>query len=546
VIRDSQSIPADAELECDLCIVGAGAAGITLALQFAHSKLNVIVLESGGDKFEPERQALNYGDVVDGVHAPAHLYRHRRLGGSTTIWGGRCVPLDELDFHKRTHVPLSGWPFDRSTLRPFYERAQDLVEAGAFDYCAATALPGDELVEGFHDAEVLAASIERFSPPTNFWKRYRAELAGSTAISVIKHATGLRLEGARRVSRIACAGRGDLRFTVRARVFVLAVGGLETVRLLGHSGYGNHSGLLGRTYMCHIEAALGQIRLSPAVRGVQFGFARTADGIYCRTRFTLRPERQQALGILNGAVRLGHANVVDPAHRHSVLSAMYLAKRLIIPEYARKFTIIEHEAMRGLRNDARLWLGHVRNVLLGAPLLAGFMVHWVRRRHFAYRRIPYVALRSRAGLYTLDFGGEQAPNPDSRVWLGNATDRYGMPRLKIDWRSSELDRRTLVQMLRELRRALEASGCGTVEFDQKRLEEEAGAGIMPTGGHHIGTARMSEDAGTGVVDPDVRVHHVDNLYVAGCATFPTCGQANPTLTIVAMALRLARHVEASL
>jgi choline dehydrogenase-like flavoprotein len=103
MITDARSIPANAELKCDLCIVGAGAAGITLALQFVESKLRVIVLESGGEKLEAEQQALYHGEVVDGVHSPAHLYRQRRLGGSTTIWGGRCVPLDEQDFWKRPH-----------------------------------------------------------------------------------------------------------------------------------------------------------------------------------------------------------------------------------------------------------------------------------------------------------------------------------------------------------------------------------------------------------------------------------------------------------
>src|SRR5439155_10690630 len=140
MITDARSVPANAELKCDLCIVGAGAAGITLALQFVRSKLRVIVLESGGEKLEAGQQALNEGEVADGVHAPAHMYRQRRLGGSTTIWGGRCVPLDEQDFRKRPHVPLSGWPFGRAALQPFYERAQSLLEAGVFDYSASTAL----------------------------------------------------------------------------------------------------------------------------------------------------------------------------------------------------------------------------------------------------------------------------------------------------------------------------------------------------------------------------------------------------------------------
>src|SRR5215469_9070293 len=138
MITDSRSIPDNTELECDLCIVGAGAAGITLALQFVKSKLHVIVLESGGEKLEAKQQTLNQGNVLNRVHPPAHLYRQRRLGGSTAIWGGRCVPLDEQDFRKRSHVPLSGWPFDRSELQPFYERAQMLLEAGMFDYSAST------------------------------------------------------------------------------------------------------------------------------------------------------------------------------------------------------------------------------------------------------------------------------------------------------------------------------------------------------------------------------------------------------------------------
>jgi choline dehydrogenase-like flavoprotein len=504
------------------------------------------VLESGGEKLEAEQQALYHGEVVDGVHSPAHLYRQRRLGGSTTIWGGRCVPLDEQDFWKRPHVPLSGWPFDRSALHPFYERAQTLLEAGVFDYSAATALRGAELVEAFRDPDMLAESLERFSPPTNFWKRYRAELAKSAPVTVIKHATCLRLSGDQALTGLECAGAGDVRFKVRARAVVLAVGGLETVRVLAHSGYGDHSGMLGRTYMCHIEAALGQLRLSPANRGVQFGFERTNDGIYCRRRFTLRPERQDALGILNAALRLHHANVVDPSHRHPVLSAIYLTKKLLIPEYARKFTVLEHEAMRSFRNDVGLWLGHVRNVTFGAPQLVGFAFNWVLRHYLTYRRIPYVALPSAAGTYPLDFTGEQAPNPESRVSLARETDRYGVPRLKIDWRPSELDWLTLSRMLRELRRSLEGCGCGTIEYDEQRLDQDARASTMPMGGHHIGTARMSESPSAGVVNADCRMHDVDNLYVAGCATFPTSGQANPTLTIVAMALRLAQYLETRL
>src|SRR5215813_7112373 len=225
MITDSRSVPAGTELKCDLCIVGAGAAGITLALQFVRSKFSVLVLESGGEKLEAEQQALNNGEVVDGVHPPAHMYRQRRLGGSTAIWGGRCVPLDEQDFRKRDHVPLSGWPFERSMLQPFYERAQTLLEAGVFDYSASSALRrGDGLVEGFRYPDISTESLERFSPPTNFWKRYGTVVAKSAPILVMKRATCLRLTGDQVVTAVECAGIGAGRFKVCARLVVLAVG----------------------------------------------------------------------------------------------------------------------------------------------------------------------------------------------------------------------------------------------------------------------------------------------------------------------------------
>jgi choline dehydrogenase-like flavoprotein len=240
---------------------------------------------------------------------------------------------------------------------------------------------------------------------------------------------------------------------------------------------------------------------------------------------------------------LHHPNIIEPAHRHPVLSAMFITKKLFIPESARRFTVVEHETMRRLRNDRGLWLGHVRNVMFGTPRLARFVLDWVSRRYLSYPRIPSVALPDPAGIYPLHFIGEQAPNPDSRVMLARETDRYGVPRLMIDWRPSELDWLTLSGMLRELRRAVEGCGCGTIEYEEERLDQYARSSVLPMGGHHIGTARMSDSPSAGVVNADGRVHHVDNLYVAGSATFPTSGQSNPMLTIVAMALRLAQHLE---
>jgi choline dehydrogenase-like flavoprotein len=224
---------------------------------------------------------------------------------------------------------------------------------------------------------------------------------------------------------------------------------------------------------------------------------------------------------------------------------MFLAKRFIIPEFRRKLSMVEHAAAGELKQDGRFWMRHGANVVAGAPAVAGFLFNWGTQHTLAYRKLPYVALRSRAGVYPLDFNGEQAPNLDSRVSLSDQVDAFGVPRLKIDWRMNDLDARTLAATLRDLRDAFARSGCGVVEFDDAALDEQARS-ALPVGGHHIGTARMAADPSQGVVDADCKVHHLANLHIGGCATFPTSSHANPTLTIVAMALRLAEHLKGAL
>lgn len=544
MVKARLSPAAGEALECDLCIIGAGAAGISLAADFIGRAQKVIVVDPGTLDGKLTGQDFYEGEVVSGAHALPHLYRHRRLGGSTAIWGGRCIPYDPIDFEPRDYVAMSGWPFPLAELEPYYATAQEFLHAGAYDYRAATALGGGDLVGGFRDPDVLTESLERFSLPTNVWREHGARLTRSPNVQVIAGATAVRLiraEGGD-IEQLDCVGAPGGKFTVRAGAFVVAAGGLETVRILGFSGIGDHSGLLGRTYMCHVETHVGRLALSPSSRPIAFGFERTLDGVYARRRFTLAAERQRALKVMNVAARPHHPPAGDPAHGHPVLSAMFLAKRFIIPEYARRFAAAEELAGTALRDNLRLWTAHIRNVALGAPALAGFTVDWTRRRYLSKRRIPYVSLPSAAGEYPLDLNAEQEPNPSSRVTLGEDLDRNGVPRLRVDWRVTDLDVRTVTTALREMRAALRRTNCGDVHFDDGVLDDEVRSTIKPVGGHHIGTARMSESPGQGVVDPDGRVHGMRNLYVAGSAVFPTSSQANPTLTIVALTLRLGAHL----
>ncbi|HET6521144.1 MAG TPA: GMC family oxidoreductase [Geminicoccaceae bacterium] len=556
MMLDARALPDGHRVHADGCVIGAGAAGITLAHELRDSGLKVALMEAGGRRFDAASQGLYEGEVADDTpHPPPHLYRQRRFGGSTTIWGGRCVPFDGIDFERRDHVPDSGWPIAAAELAPYYLRAQELCEAGPFAYTVAEALPGapPQMIPGFASDAITTDRIERYSPPTDFGRRFGRELRAAAKVEVYLHAPCVELLPAHDGRSIGSArfvtGPAGRALTVHARRFVLATGGLEVPRLLLASssvhagGIGNHAGHVGRYYMTHIEGTLGVLDLGPANGHAVVDFERTAgdDRIYVRRRLGLSAEAQRRHGLLNFVARLFHESIVDPSHRNGVLSAMYLVKDLILPEYSRKLTTIELSRLAGTRRDARFLMRHLGNIVRDAPGIAAFGLCWAVRRNLARRRIPYVVLRSRTDRYPLDFNAEQSPNPESRVTLGNGRDALGMPRLRIDWRVNEDDYRSVERTYRLLQREFARTGAGRLEFDSDGLLDQIRRG-HPVGGHHIGTTRMGDRPADGVVDRDCKVFHTENLFVAGSSVFRTSSHANPTLTIVALATRLADHL----
>ena len=552
MILHAEAIDAGVVLRADVCIVGAGAAGIALALSLRGSGLDVLLLEAGGERADAASQALYRGEVADpALHSAPDRYRQRRFGGSTTIWGGRCVPFDAIDFERRAWVPHSGWPFGREALLAHYQAASVLCEAGPFAYAAEAVAGGmPEMLEGFAPEHFDTATIERFSCPTDFGRRYRHRLAAQAGLRVVLGASVTRIVtddgGTVRRLEVARAGRpareGDAGFSVAAGRVVLATGGLEVPRLLLASrgaeggphadGVGNGRGLVGRFYMCHVAGTYGTVRLSEGAR-VFHGYVRDADGSYCRRRWALGEPAQRLQGVGGFVARLHHPRIPDPAHRTGALSGIWLARRLIRYEYGRRLS--------GEAPGRSAWLRHAANLAADAPATAGFLLHWLRRRTLAERKFPSVVIRPRADLFSLDLHAEQVPSPSSRVTLGQGVDALGMPVLRVDWRPDVLDLRTVRVGVRLLAQELGRSGLAVLE-DEPDGVEHAMLRDGAYGGHHIGTARMADDPREGVVDANGRVHGTRNLYVAGSAVFPTSSQANPTLTVVALALRLAGHL----
>ena len=546
MLLDTTDFPDNHEMHADIAIVGAGAAGISMALDLLGSNLSVLLLESGGFEEELATQDLYAGTVVDQrLHSAPDRYRQRRFGGTTTIWGGRCMPFDPIDFEARDGVPGSGWPIARSDIDPFYARANALCEAGAFAYTTDAAFGPAALpiVDGFSSADFSTNRLERFSCPTNFAARYVHKLKGSHNVRVVLHANLTKIaldESGAQVEQLVLRTMNGKRLTARAARYVLATGGLETARLLlanrdrHPAGLGNTYDMVGRYYMCHVAGTIGAIQFTCPANAVYRGYRISPDGVYCRQRFALEEDAQRREGIGNFVARLHHPRITDPAHRNAVLSLLYLAKPLIPYEYQQRL----HGAHQTSAAD---WMRHVANVITDPFEATGFAWHMLRDRKLAERKFPSIIINSKANLYSIDFHAEQYPNFSSRVLLDDTVDALGMPRIKIDWRYLSEDVRTVSRSLEILAGNFASSGIGRLDYDPSLVETEM-TRYGAYGGHHIGTARMGGDPRSSVVDANCRLHAVRNLYVAGSAVFPTSSQANPTLTIVALALRLAAHL----
>lgn len=543
MIHDAAEIEDGAGLECDLCILGAGAAGIAIALQFLSGPMRVILLESGRAGFDAATQALYAGEVADpALHSPLDSYRQRRFGGSTTLWGGRCMPLDPVDFAARPWMPHSGWPIGPEELAPWYPRANALCEAGEYDYSAASSVPGGmrPMIAGFAPAHFSTDGIERFSAPTDFAARYGHRLRTSQAVRVVLGANATELltdPSGQRVDKVVVRRLAGGGFTLRPRQLVVALGGLETPRLLLASrqtqaqGIGNAEDQLGRYYMCHVAGTSGRLRLALPPSLVQHGYERAEDGTYLRRRLHLTEAAQARQGVGNAVMRLHFPPLPDPSHGSGLLSALYLARRLLPYEYRKR-----------LEGPGGPTSAHLRNILTDPFSALAFATDMLFRRKLAARKFPSLIVRPPGGVFSLDYHGEQAPNPESRVTLIGTKDPLGMPRLRVDWRHSTVDLHTAETCFRLLAEDLTAWGRGWLDFDPAELARDMlrdGA----YGGHHIGTARMGHSPRSSVVDGEARVHGMTNLSLAGAAIFPTSGQANPTLTLVALALRLADRLK---
>lgn len=544
----AQRIAQGSTLESAVCIVGGGPAGLVLAQELGQAGIDVILLEAGGLKGPGPSQTLYRGTTeVPRFHLPPDRDRTRGLGGSSAMWGGRCMPYDPVDFEPRPHVPHSGWPFGRDTLDPFYRRAAAYADCGGWSWDAATAGMEERLVSGFESAALQTETLERWSPPTHFGRSLGPGLLASDNVRVITGAVAVGLErGAEgaRVDRVVVKSvRGRRGFSVAARQVVLAGGGMETTRLLlstggaGSVALGDHSGWLGRGYMTHVGGVIARLRFAEGQR-VIFGYEQDPDGIYVRRRFTFSAEAQHAHRLVNLYALLDRPLLEDADHDSAILSLAWLAKRML-----QRQSRDDLPADPGGAGKLALYRRHLRNLVFGAPEVLSVLPRFGRDRFLSGRRVPSLLMASGDNSFYLYFHAEQSPDPDNRLTLDpDDRDALGMPRLRIAARLGEEDAAAILRAHDLIGAELRAAGVGDLEFLEPEDPMASLARCKATLGHHIGTTRMAADPGGGVVDSQARVHGCENLHIASASVLPTSSQAHPTLTILALALRLADHL----
>ncbi len=524
MIRDFELENTGATLDCDLCIVGAGPAGIAMADEFADGPLRVVLLDSGGLRLSDPTQALNVG-VNAGLPHTGHVDgRGRAFGGTGRLWAGQCLPLDDIDFERRGWVPHSGWPIAPATLKAAYARAEKFfkVQGEVYDARVYSRLG---LEAPAWDERTLRSHFTIYTPEVDTGRFALARVRASGNVTVLLNASVVQielLESTAAVASLRLRSLGGRTGRVRARAYVLAAGGIENARLLLASnervaaGVGNARDLVGRFFQEHpngITATLDDA--DPVALQARFRML-YREGRRYFPKFALAADRQRSREVLNANAHL----VFDDAPGSGIEALREFAKAA--------------RARRLPPAPLRAALRIARDAVPVARTLASYVT-----KGSAASGTPK-SVRLQCYL-------EQSPNPDSRVMLSDERDAVGLPQLKMHWAMSELEHSTLREMTTAVGEEFSRLGLG-------RVRPEAWVGSdgpewrdhFVDCAHHSGTTRMAASPSEGVVDPDARVFGVANLWVAGSSVFPTSGYANPTLTIVALALRLADRLQVEL
>jgi choline dehydrogenase-like flavoprotein len=505
----------------DVCIIGAGAAGIVLAAELVRPGKRVLLLESGGSKEEEASQRLNNSERTGQPLKAVHPGRFRALGGTTTRWGGQIQEMQEQDFEVRPGIAGSGWPISKSSLEPYYKRALEAeglaqvlqTDEEVWRQMGSTAPNlGDDLIPYF----------TRWCPEPNFARLYHDTLA-SQNICVVLHATVCELlldDAGDAIAGVRCRNMPGHEHVFQAQRYVLCLGMVETIQLLlqpleqGRAAPWQQNEWLGRHVQSHIETNSAKLVNVDRKRMERF-----FPNVYLKRRkyqpkFRVTGERQRQEEILNIG---GAISFLSPGSVEQDVRRMKSAARNLL---------------RG--NWSAIGLRDVLPALRRLPILLQLAYSFY---------VSHRAYWPKDVTYWLRVHCEQEPLSASSITLSPERDALGMFRTRIDWQVSPLEWKTIQHFTQMAKRALEAAGLATVVAQPELAQEDGYRRVTFDDSYHwMGGTRMARSAAEGVVDTDLKLHGVRNAYVCSASVYPASGFANPVHTLLALAIRLADHL----
>jgi choline dehydrogenase-like flavoprotein len=519
---EGSELPDNVVVESEICIIGAGAAGITMALELSGSPFRVSIIEAGGFDYPGDGQEAYQGSQ-DGIqYADLDTSRLRYFGGTTNHWGGYCRPLEPIDFEQRDWVPHSGWPIRVDDITPYYGRAAEIIGINPklFDgdhWTAASDMPSLP----FDSSKFRTAAT--VMNPNHFGETYRENIRQSSNVSCYVNCSVTDIvigEHESVVSEVSVINAAGTRSTFRAKQFVLACGGLENPRILLNAnkvrpaGIGNDNDNVGRYFMDHRVTYPGMILLSdPKIKLDYYRLNRLASGDLFEGSLHLSEEAARSEKICGAQFSMEHSATVRSQGDVSLTKLREGMSRFISGgSWMPNFT------------------DHVANVFRDIDHVASNLS----------RRIT--GAKTDKSLWLLKMEAEQTPNPDSRVTLTDERDARGTRRINLHWATSEIEKHTVRRSLELMGEELGRLGIGRIKIDMAD-DPNVWSRFDNYGFHHAGTTRMSLDPKDGVVDGNCQVHGIGNLHVVGNSVFTTVGTANPTFTITALSIRLAAHLK---
>ncbi len=500
----------------DIAIVGSGLAALALLEELVKDNTLKIALIEAGSAIETKHK----NDSVTQWHHPLNECSNNGFGGTSLTWGGRCVDFNNIDFIKRESINVS-WPISKDELIPFYGSSCHFLKIGKPIF---TTKESESTNNNFSDKH-----LERWSLPLRLQPAKKRILSNPNVTYFDDHTVSHIVNNADNATSTIYFDE-NLQ-PLFAKECIVAAGGIETTRILLKSVNNKH---LGKYYQGHISGKIADVVFNNP-ESVKYGFTIDSEGIYTRNRYQPTDRTILKENILNSAIWLDNLPLHDEQHENAILSFIYLLFNLpIISKFLAPPSI--KRVIIGDSNNINI-LSHIKNCILNFPEIISFSFPFFIRRYLRYRKIPGLFLYSPLGKYALHFHAEQQPVEENKLSL-NQDDS-----LTINYSFTDLDLSSVIKTHHLLDEYLRDNNIGRLEFYgddislKKKIMDECKDGI-----HQIGTARMATTIQDGVVDKDLQVFNLDNVYVLSSATFPTSSQANPTFLLIVFAKRLASHL----